>query len=233
MKDILKKYRLPIIITVVVLIAALTIGIVFLVNKQNKIEQRNEALDELLTRQGEYDEKSIVLYNTNTEAAKALAEKTGAKLRITENGKFATLTLPEDKSIVDIYSDDEFLSDISKMSADWQVSVSEINVEEELTVETAERLPTRPRYAGIITDTGYFSQSNLDYMNMSDIWNYTLGSRITVAVIDSGLDYTHPEFAGRISEYSYNASEDKIVKDYLLDENDPTSYDWSLIEDQP
>jgi subtilisin family serine protease len=42
-------------------------------------------------------------------------------------------------------------------------------------------------------------------------------------VIDTGIDTDHPEFAGRISEYSYNATEDKIVKDYN---------DWSLIEDQ-
>lgn len=223
MKEMLKKYRLPIIITAIVLAAALTVGIAMLVSKHNNIEQRNEAVEELLARKGDYDERSIVLYNTNSEAAKALAEKTGAKLRITENGRFATLTLPEDKSIIDIYSDDEFLSDIKKMSADWHVSVSEINADKELTSDTAERLPTRPRYSGTITDSGYSAQSYLDYMNLSNIWDTTRGAGVTVAVIDTGIDTDHPEFFGRISEYSYNATEDKIVKDFG---------DWSLIEDE-
>ena len=49
---------------------------------------------------------------------------------------------------------------------------------------------------------------------------------MTVAVIDTGIDTDHPEFAGKISEYSYNATEDKIVKDYL------SSDGWSLIEDE-
>ena len=98
MKEMFKKFRLPIIVAAVVLVAAMTVGVVFLVNKHNRIEQRNEMVEELLARKGEYDEKSIVLSNTNPDVAEALAEKTGAKLRITENGKFATLTLPDDKT---------------------------------------------------------------------------------------------------------------------------------------
>ena len=42
-----------------------------------------------------------------------------------------------------------------------------------------------------------------------------------VAVIDTGIDYDNPEFAGRISEMSYNASEDKVVRDR----------GWSVIAD--
>ena len=51
-----------------------------------------------------------------------------------------------------------------------------------------------------------------------------MGAGRTVAIIDTGIDTDHPEFAGRISEYSYNATEDKIIKDY--------DNDWSLIEDE-
>ena len=65
---------------------------------------------------------------------------------------------------------------------------------------------------------------------MQNAWNYGYtGSGVTVAVIDTGIDTDHPEFAGRISEYSYNATEDKIVKDWTTPGG---NYDWSLIEDE-
>ena len=32
------------------------------------------------------------------------------------------------------------------------------------------------------------------------------GTGVLVGFIDTGIDYTHPEFAGKISEYSYNAT---------------------------
>ena len=247
MKEMLKKYRLPIIIVAAVLAAVLAVGVVFLVNKQNRIEQRNKAVETLLAHKGEYDEQSIVLCDTDAAAAKALAEKTGAKLRISNNGKFAALTLPENTSIIDVYSDDAFLSDVSKMSADWHVSAFELldydddeaysvpgmpEIPEDIYDPASRKthIPTRPVYNG--SDEGFNRQSYLDYMNMQDIWANSTGSGVTVAIIDTGIDTDHPEFAGKISEYSYNASQDKIVKDYLLDKNDPSSYDWSLIEDE-
>lgn len=44
---------------------------------------------------GQYDEQSIVLNGTSKAKAEELAELYGAQLRITANGRFATLTLPE------------------------------------------------------------------------------------------------------------------------------------------
>ncbi len=109
------------------------------------------------------------------------------------------------------------------MSADYRVNISELSEEE---TDTA-RIPARPQYT--VTDTEYNLQTYLDYLNLKNVWNYTRGSGITVAVIDTGIDTDHPEFAGRISEYSYNATEDKIVKDYTAADG---GYDWSLIEDE-
>lgn len=65
-------------------------------------------------------------------------------------------------------------------------------------------------------------------MNVGHTWDISTGSGITVAVIDTGIDTDHPEFKGIISEYSYNATEDKIVKDFVLANGE---YDWSLVED--
>ncbi len=68
----------------------------------------------------------------------------------------------------------------------------------------------RPDYAA--NDPDFSNQQYLDYINLKNTWNTTKGSGVTVAVIDSGIDTDHPEFAGRISEKSYNASEDKDSK---------------------
>ncbi len=194
---------------------------VFLVLRKNEQkEYRNELLEELDAKAGTYDPQSIVLQSTSPEAAKELSEKYGATLRITENGRYATLTLPEGKTIRDICADDANLADLDDLSIDYQVRISDIEFEDDEPT-SSERLPVAPKYN--VSDSLYSAQGYLDYMNLNNVWNYTKGSGITVAVIDTGIDTDHPEFAGRISEYSYNASEDKIVKDYN---------DWSLIEDE-
>ncbi len=180
---------------------------------------QNEALDELIARRGDYDEQTIVLSDTTQSEARALAERFGAKLRITENGRFATLTLPEGVTILDIYGEKDNRTYIEDMSADYYVSFSAVS-------EDGTFSPSKPAYS--VNDSEYGKQSYIDYLNIGNAWQTTLGEEITVAIIDTGIDTDHPEFAGRISEYSYNVKADKIVKDYLLSDGTP---DWSLIED--
>ena len=195
--------------------------------KQEQVleEQQNEFVQELQDNEGRYDAQSIVLTHTSEPAARELAEKLGAKLRITKDGSFATLTLPEGITILDVAKSEDYLADLPSMSADYQARITEVTEENE--EGTDERLPMRPQCT--VSDTSYELQTYLDYMNLGNVWATTRGNGVTVAVIDTGIDTDHPEFAGRISEYSYNATEDKIVKDYLLEDG---SYDWSLIEDE-
>ena len=185
----------------------------------DKLQQT--ALEELEENKGAYDEHTIVLYDTSESEAEALADNFNAKLRITGDGKFATLTLSEEVSVYDVYSARANRAYLPLLSLDYYARTSAEGD------ESGEHLPSRPDYT--VTDDYYSRQSYLDYMNIGEAWNATRGSGITVAVIDTGIDIDHPEFAGRISEYSYNATEDKIVKDYTLDDG---SYDWSLIEDE-
>ena len=202
----------------ILLVATIAIGGISMWLRQEKLEQlQNEALAELERNAGQYDEQSIVLHETSKAKAEELAKIYNAELRITDNGRFATLTLPEGTTIRDVYAMEKSRKYIEEMAADYQVSVSELTEEE----ENGERLPMRPQYS--VTDADYELQTYLDYLNMFDVWNRYTGSGVTIAVIDTGIDTDHPEFAGRISEYSYNATEDKIVKDYN---------DWSLIEDE-
>ena len=225
----MKRSRKVTRIIVVVLAIAIMIGAVVamsLMNREQELEKiQNEALIELEKKRGEYDESSIVLYETSPVEARQLAEKLGATLRISKDGRFVALALPDGTTILDVYADDANREYIEKMSADYSVRVAELTDAEE--EEDSGRLPIRPNYN--VSDTLYSSQSYLDYINVGNAWSKTKGSGVTVAVIDTGIDTDHAEFAGKISEYSYNASEDKIVKDYLLENGE---YDWSLIEDE-
>ena len=169
--------------------------------------QRGEALRELEQNRGNYDPRSIVLQNTSHAEAQRLARRYGAELRITGDGSYARLTLPEGTDILDVFARGESLADIGKMSADYRSQV-------------AEMIPSRPHYT--VTDPDYSLQTYLDYLNLEDVWNQTRGSGVRVAVIDTGIDTDHPEFAGRISELSYNATEDKVVRDH----------GWNVIEDE-
>ena len=189
-------------------------------------EYQSEMLEILDEQKGQYDDRSIVLYDTNEREAKELAELWGAKLRITANGKFATLTLEEGVNIVDIFSNDEYLEILKSLSADWSASITDLENGDE-DEDNAERTPQRPDYP--VRDILYDYQKYLDYLNLKNSWYYFSGYNTTIAIIDTGIDTDNPEFSGRISAYSYNASEDKIVKDYT-DENG--NYDWSLIEDE-
>lgn len=221
----LSAKRLIIGVIIAFIALALVAGAILLGLAQRKaelVEQKDEKLQELIDREGEYDAQSIVLAGTTESKAKALAKKYNAELRITQDGSFATLTLPEGVTILDVYSNEDNLGDLPRMSADFQASISELEEEMDKT-----RPVSRPQYS--VSDSSYAMQTYLDYLNMRDVWNYTRGSGITVAVIDTGIDTDHPEFAGRISEYSYNATEDKIVKDYTTASG---GYDWSLVEDE-
>lgn len=215
--------RRALIITLIaaLLCIAVAVGIVFIREARLSGEQ-NELLSELDSRAGEYDDSSIVLRATSKAKAEKLAERFGARLRITSDGKYATLTLPEGVSIRDICADKENRAYLSQITPDYKASISDIDEISEKYV----RPTTTPNYS--ISDNGYDLQNYLRYLNIGDVWQNYRGDGVTVAVIDTGIDTDHPEFAGRISEYSYNATYGKIVKDYTAADG---GYDWSLVED--
>ncbi len=220
-KSLSKKCSIGIISTILVASFACLITLVF---KQNKTNDRiDEALNELKINEGMYDTKSIVLTNTNKTKAEDIAKRLNAKLRINESGTYATLTLPENVDVKSIYENKENIDLLDDFSLNMYAKTSEI---EEV---TKEHLPRRPFYNSTINDDSYNKQTYLDYLNMKNTWNSYMGDNITVAIIDTGIDTDHSEFVGKISEYSYNATEDKIIKDYK-DSNG--NYDYSLIEDE-
>lgn len=63
-----------------------------------------------------------------------------------------------------------------------------------------------PNTSNCVTDTSFYLQWNMDAINVCDAWTITTGDTSTrVAVIDNGIDETHPEFNGCYFADSYNA----------------------------
>ena len=203
----------------VVLVTVLSLIVAFLlINRERELDEYRDALiDTLLEKAGEYDERSVVLNNTSPAKARKIANMLGAELRISGDGKFAALTVPEGTTILDVVRNDANREILSDISIDFSARIFDTE---------GQRDTSEPDYS--VSDTLYELQAYLDYINLQAIWASTKGRGVTVAVIDTGLDYDHPEFAGRISEYSYNASSGKIVKDCLLADG---SYDYSIIDD--
>ncbi|MBQ1232399.1 MAG: hypothetical protein IIX86_02605, partial [Clostridia bacterium] len=131
-----------------VLLAVLLVCIAVVVSlflHQEPVEQpidpeavQNEFVQELQDNAGSYDTQSIVLSGTSEPVARELAEKLGAELRITKDGSYATLTLPEGVTILDVAMSEDYLADLPRMSADYQARISDFTDEE---TDDGERLP--------------------------------------------------------------------------------------------
>ena len=199
-------------------------------HREKTIEEQQETL---IQDEGLYAADSIVLENTTKADAERIAKELGATFRLSPQEDYAVLYLPEGLSIDQVYANADWAVDVTKMSPDYYVSSNELTYDipdmpdetgededDQLQAPRLKVMKTRPFYTP--NDTDFDAQDYMDYIGLKDTWNETKGAGITVAVIDSGIDTDHPEFEGKISEWSYNASEDEIVKDY----------DISVIEDE-
>lgn len=204
MKSKVIKKSTKLTLAIVALFIILSIALAFFLTRRNA-EVESERLDtlqqnmleELSARRGDYNENKIVLSGTSHSKAQQLAEAIGAKLRITADGSFATLTLTDGRTIADIVANDEYKDYLEVFGIDYAANVSDIYIADE---NSSYRNPEFP-------DSGYISKDELgDYlgfMNIGNVWSCGYnGAGVTVAVIDTGIDTDHPEFTGRISEYS-------------------------------
>ena len=91
--------------------------------------------------------------------------------------------------IRDICADKENRAYLSQITPDNKASVSDI---EEVSNKYV-RLMSSPNYS--ISDDGYDLQNYLRYLNIGDAWQNYRGDGVTVAMIDTGIDTDHPEFA--------------------------------------
>ncbi len=182
--------------------------------------QINDKLNEIYNNVGTYDEQKIVLHDTNLTKSKKLASRFNAQLRMSDDEQFATLTLPKGITVKDVFENKINHDVINELSIDYYFQPSEIE-------EDTLKLPIIPS-SYVPSDEFYPEQTYLNYLNLTNVWENYQGLSTTVAIIDTGIDIDHPEFNGRVSEHSYNASTDKVVSHYMNGDD----YDWSIIADE-
>jgi len=77
-----------------------------------------------------------------------------------------------------------------------------------------------PQLAANLADAEYFANWGLDMINALPAYQKGFtGKGVTVAVVDSGLDVNHPEYAGRVSSLLYNFGNDKNIGDVFPTRN--------------
>ena len=83
----------------------------------------------------------------------------------------------------------------------YRFSIQDYKVEKVITAEQASALtPTSPPIPSTPNDPLYTSQTNIIATNINDVWGeYSTGNGSQmVAILDTGVDYTHPDLAANI-----------------------------------
>ena len=217
-----KRSMKPILLSALALLLAA--GAAFTAREIYLDRSQRTAAAELLRYRGQYAENSLILRDTSRGEAEKLAKRFGAELRTSFDENFMVLTLPESTSVEKLFSDNANRAALSKLSLDLYSNILEEDIEE--TEESEETLVRGSTVS--VSDEGFGRQTYFPYLNFGNTWNVTKGKNVTVAVIDTGIDTDHPEFEGKISEYSYNATYDIRVTDTVSESGE---YDWSPIED--
>ncbi|UOE95774.1 S8 family serine peptidase [Alkalihalobacillus sp. LMS39] len=147
---------------------------------QNEPELTQEEVLEYFEEEGIYKEQELIVkfVDTTTEQQREeLIKKMGVKeILFLELGQFSTLSVPKQLNIDDVI---------------------ELLLQEEL----VEFVEPSIQLEHLLTpkDPGYSKQWYLKKIQMPKAWDITKGSsKITVAVIDTGIQTSHPEFKGKI-----------------------------------
>lgn len=202
---------------IAIAVAALAVVTVLSIVAWHEISLNNlqaDFIEKLEQSAGIYNEDTVVLYSTTKKEAQKLSDMLGGHLRITPSGSFATVKLPEGMTLRDVAENREYREYLGGIALDYNnVSVSDISDED---------IGTGVRANYEVGDDLYPQQTYLDYINVGDSWNrslgkYSDGTKVKIAVIDTGIDTDHPEFFDAdgksiISENSYDSTNDKTVK---------------------
>jgi subtilisin family serine protease len=144
----------------------------------------------------DYVSNEVILSVANEEEARASAAFYNATLKSYSKHGLAVLQLKNSNTVVDTL---EKSLNISKMYPNKILKA----------FENVQYTPSDPAIGSQYCHTD---------MNDFAAWNITKGAGVVVAVIDTGIDTSHPEFTGRISSESYNSYSKQTGIAYVNDD---------------
>ena len=156
-----KKLKNRVILALVVMAAVSFSALLPFAVKEHKLNAAQARAAATLDENADnYNEGTIVLSDTTREEAEKLSEKLGAKLRITSDGSYAALRLPDGVTIDDVVRSGDYREYVDKFSPDFYTRISDITDEEESVADEG-RKPTKPEYS--VSDTLYKNQTYILY----------------------------------------------------------------------
>lgn len=206
----IKRLRMIAIIAVLALIVT-TAGVFLLPHLSEKLggDGEKDLRGELLSLYEEnpdgYDRQILGVTGCDRETAEQIAAAVGGTLMMDDRLTTGSILLPDQTDAETAIGkiDDRYLSNLSPGAILYPAE-----------------LPVDDSFADIEQTLG------LDLINFGDLWSVTAGKtdakRVKIAVVDSGIDWSHPELAGRISEESYSVPLGKSVRE--------ANGDWSILD---
>lgn len=162
----------------------------------------------------DYAENELVYYADTREAAEQIAECYAGTITDYEYG-VAVIEIDQNvHDAITLAADTEvdlpavYPNIYYQISDDWLITEAEETADR---VEDNEEIPDTEAfsfpyedehlYAAAPNDSYFGKQWYHDNMNTVEAWNVTKGRDVTVAVIDTGIDYAHPDLRGNIVGY--------------------------------
>ena len=184
MKQHMKKNQKIIIGSLIFLVCIVLI--LMLIVPRFKEETEYNIFQAAVDYDGKYDPQRIIIRDTNAEELSTIADELGCTYRMAEVGGTGVLYLPCDMTVSDFLSKEQLSDILPRMQLDYYAELSSAS--------------------GAVGIGNTAAELNCDKAKAA-----ATGKGITVAVIDTGIDVTNPAFEGRISEKSYNVSQDRMV----------------------
>lgn len=164
--------------------------LIFVLPKENKFDApMGEQLSFWQTaaaEQGRYDAQRLIINDAQEDALRTAAEAIGGSYRMAEVGDMGVLYLPDGMTLDDLSNMEPVMRLIPNAHLDY--------------------------YAELASGVRAVDVSGtVESLNCRRTMSTETGSGVTIAVIDTGIDVNGTAFSGRISEKSYNVTQDKMV----------------------
>ncbi|MDO8640815.1 MAG: S8 family serine peptidase, partial [Nitrosarchaeum sp.] len=176
--------------------------------KESRTNKPTETITDGIYKGFQY-ESSIILYGLKQGIDTTSIQTLEKYLKEDYGMAYITKAFPDIDFLADVYeveftTDVDELAIITRLQNDPAVDFAELNYYAQY-----DSLPTDPYFV----KTGNPNQWNMNLIDMPRAWEITKGSpNVVVAVIDGGVDHTHPDLVGGVIE-GYDTQSGKAFND--------------------